>query len=60
MVGKPDRMERCWQRWIANPRLDSRAMSRCKIEIVAQQMGSEEWLVGVDETKLSDHLAGVA
>jgi hypothetical protein len=56
MVGKPDSLERRLQRWIGNPRLDSAALSHCWIEMVARQMASEEWVLLVDETKLSDHL----
>jgi hypothetical protein len=57
MVGKPDSQERRLQRWLANPRLDTAAMSRCWVEMVAQQLESEAWVLLVDETKLSDHLS---
>lgn len=57
LVGKPDSLERRMQRWIANPRIDISALSRCWIEMVMQQMSSEEWILLVDETKLSDHLS---
>ena len=56
LVGKPDSLERRLQRWLANPRLDMTAMSGCWIATVARQMASEEWILLVDETKLSDHL----
>lgn len=57
VVGKPDSLERRMQRWIANPRLNIEAMSRCWIEAVVRALASEEWVLLVDETKLSDHLS---
>ena len=57
LVGKPDSLERRLQRWIANPRLDQKAMSRCWIEAVVRAVASDEWVLLVDETKLSDHLS---
>lgn len=57
LLGKADSLERRLQRWLANPRLDMEAMSRCWIETVVRQMGNEEWILLVDETNLSDHLS---
>jgi hypothetical protein len=56
LAGKPDSLERRIQRWIANGRLDVEAMSRCWIETVARAVASEEWVLLVDETQLSNHL----
>ena len=50
MLGKADSLERRLQRWIANPRLDMRILSRCWIEVVVRQMVSTEWILLVDET----------
>jgi hypothetical protein len=50
-------MERRLQRWIANDRIVMRTLFKCWIGWIVQLWGKAAFLILVDETKLSDHVA---
>jgi hypothetical protein len=50
-------MERQWQRWIANERIVMRVVFKWWIAWMVQLWGKAAFLILVDETKLSDHVA---
>jgi len=51
------RLERCFQRWLANPRLVMRPLLGLWIAWVLRVWGKAPLLLLIDETKLSDHMA---
>jgi hypothetical protein len=59
LTGKADAssMERQLQRWIANERLVMRVIFKWWIRWIVQLWGKAAFLILVDETKLSDHVA---
>lgn len=54
--GSADSLERRFQRWIANPRLDMQVCSESWVKWVWSRFSSQEHIFLVDETTLSDHL----
>jgi hypothetical protein len=55
--GKPDSLERRFQRWVSNPRIEVTVCLRWWIRWVIDAFDGERVILLVDETKLSDHLS---
>lgn len=57
VIGKPDTVERRWQRWLANDGVDWQGGAKRVAQWVLRQMGPRSVVVLlVDETSLQDHL----
>jgi hypothetical protein len=55
--GAPDSLERRFQRWVSNPRIDIRVCLTCWVRWVVKAFDHDRLVLLVDETKLSNHLS---